>query len=223
MRLLVVEDNPKVARFIVKGLREEGYSVDLAERGDQALYLARLTDYDLIILDIMLPGMDGFEVIQTLRGGGNRAPVLMLTARDRLEDKIKGLELGGDDYLTKPFAFAELVARIRVLLRRTRSEPDPLLRIADLEVDPLTRTVRRGDRRLELTAREFSLLDFLLRNQNRVLTRTAIIEHVWDMNFDSDTNLVDVYISHLRRKIDDGCELKLIHTVRGVGYVMRTD
>jgi heavy metal response regulator len=223
MRLLVVEDNPKVARFIVKGLREEGFAVDLAERGDQALHMARLADYDLIVLDLMLPGRDGFEITQTLRGAGDRTPILILSARNRLEDKIRGLEHGADDYLTKPFAFAELVARIRVLLRRVRSDPDPLLHLDNLEMDPLTREVRRDDRRIELTSREYALLDFLLRNQNRVLTRTAIIEHVWDMNFDSDTNLVDVYISHLRRKIDDEFERKLIHTVRGVGYVMRAD
>jgi heavy metal response regulator len=223
MRLLVVEDNPKVAQFIVKGLREEGYAVDLAERGDEAVTLTRLTDYDLIVLDLLLPRMDGLEVTRTLRGAGNPVPILMLTARGGVEDRIRGLEEGADDYLTKPFAFAELVARVRALLRRSQGTPETTLRIADLVVDPVTRSVSRGDRQIELTAREYALLDFLLRNQNRVLTRTAIVEHVWDMNFDSDTNLVDVYISHLRRKIDDDSSCRLIHTVRGVGYVMRVD
>ena len=221
MRILVVEDHQSVARFIVKGLREEGYAVDTAGDGKEAVTLARLAEYDVIVLDVNLPEMNGFEVVARLRKLGIATPVLMLTVRDGIEDRVHGLDAGADDYLTKPFAFAELLARIRALLRRSSASPPAALRLADLTLDPVTREVTRGGAKIVLTNREYGLLEFLLRNQGRILTRTTIIEHVWDMHFDSDTNLVDVYIRHLRAKLDEGYPVKLIHTVRGVGYVLR--
>jgi len=222
MRILVVEDHESVSRFVVKGLTEAGYAVDHVAGGDQVLPALARTPYDLVILDLMLPGLGGHEVLRRMRGEKRNMPVLILTARDRLDDKVQGLDLGADDYLTKPFAFAELLARARALLRR-RGERDPLLRIADVEIDLAAHSVQRGGRRLELTAKEFSLLAYLLQNQNRVVTRTCLIEHVWDMHFDSDTNLVDVLVSKLRGKLEAGGAGRLIHTVRGVGYVLREE
>jgi heavy metal response regulator len=221
MRVLVVEDNHRVAGFIIKGLQEEHYSVDHAADGDEAVRLARGGVYDAILLDIMLPGRDGFAVTAALRQNGCQTPILMLTAKGSVEDKVRGLDQGADDYLTKPFAFAELLARLRALLRRQSSEAEAVLKIADLTMDPVTHVVFRGGRKIELTAKEYGVLEFLLRNKNRVVTRTTLIEHVWDMNFDSDTNLVDVYIRYLRKKVDEDFELKLIQTVRGVGYTLK--
>ncbi len=221
MRVLVVEDNQKVASFLVKGLREEHYSVDYAADGEEALRLARHDVYDAIVLDIMLPGRSGFEVTEVLRQNQCQTPILMLTAKDRVDDKVRGLNLGADDYLTKPFAFAELLARLRALIRRNTPDATPVLTAADLTLDPISHEVHRAGHRIELTAKEFGVLEFLLRNQNRVITKTTLIEHVWDMNFDSDTNLVAVYIRYLRKKIDDDFEPKLIQTVRGVGYVLK--
>jgi heavy metal response regulator len=223
MRILVVEDHETVARFIVKGLREEGYAVDVAENGIDAIRMARLADYDAIVLDVNLPGANGFEVVSRLRHHEVQSPVLMLTVRDRVEDRVQGLDAGADDYLVKPFAFAELLARIRALLRRSGPSQPTMLQLADLTLDPITREVTRNGERIDLTNREYSLLEFLLRNQGRTLTRTSIIEHVWDIHFDSGTNLVDVYIRHLRAKLDEDYPVKLIHTVRGVGYAMREE
>ncbi|GAB6064735.1 heavy metal response regulator transcription factor [Deferrisoma palaeochoriense] len=223
MRILVVEDEAKVASFIRKGLEEERYAVDVAGDGEEGLELAELNPYDLIVLDLMLPGLDGFRFIQKLRGQGIATPILVLTARDSVSDKVKGLDLGADDYLTKPFAFAELLARIRALLRRGTPQASPVLQVADLTLDPAARRVTRAGRSIELTAKEFALLEYFLRNAGRVLTRTMILEHVWDQSFDSYTNVVDVYVNYLRKKVDQGFEPKLIHTVRGVGYVLREE
>ncbi|RMG98047.1 MAG: DNA-binding response regulator [Candidatus Dadabacteria bacterium] len=223
MRILVVEDEAKVASFIRKGLEEERYAVDVAGDGEEGLELAELNPYDLIVLDLMLPGLDGFRFIQKLRGQGIATPILVLTARDSVSDKVKGLDLGADDYLTKPFAFAELLARIRALLRRGTPQTSPVLQVADLTLDPAARRVTRAGKPIELTAKEFALLEYFLRNAGRVLTRTMILEHVWDQSFDSYTNVVDVYVNYLRKKVDQGFEPKLIHTVRGVGYVLREE
>ena len=221
MRILVVEDHEKVAQFIVKGLREEHFAVDHAATGTEGLSMARVGEYDAIVLDVMLPGKNGFEVVAELRAKGIATPVMMLTAKANVEDRVQGLDVGADDYLVKPFAFAEFLARVRALIRRReRGVPAPL-KVADLSLDVVSHEVTRGGQRIELTSREYSVLEFLLRNRGRVVTRTSMIEHVWDMHFDSDTNLVDVYIRHLRAKLDDPFPLKLIHTVRGVGYVIK--
>ncbi len=221
MRILVVEDEEKVASFIRKGLEEEHYAVDLALDGTEGLHLAETHPYDLIVLDLMLPGLDGFRFVQRLREGGIDTPILILTARDSVESKVRGLDLGADDYLTKPFAFAELLARVRALLRRGKPHTPPVLRVADLTLDPAARRVTRAGKVIELTPKEFALLEYLMRHAGRVLTRTMILEHVWDQSFDSYTNVVDVYINYLRKKIDHGFEPRLIHTVRSVGYVLR--
>jgi heavy metal response regulator len=223
MRLLVVEDEKKVARFVKKGLEEEGYAVDVAADGKTGLDLALDRVHDLIILDIQLPKMDGLGVLNALRREKVSIPVLLLTVRATIEDKVLGLDAGADDYLTKPFAFQELVARVRALLRRRSEDKQPLLQIADLTLDPARRTVFRGDQKIDLTTREFALLDYFMRNEGRVLTRTMISEHVWDYDFDSETNVIDVYVNYLRKKIDSGREQKLIHTVRGVGYMMKME
>jgi len=221
VRILVVEDQQKVAQFIVRGLREERFAVDHASTGTEGLSMARVGEYDALILDIMLPGKNGFEVVSELRAASVTTPVLMLTAKVRVEDRVRGLDAGADDYLVKPFAFAELLARVRALIRRhERDVPAPMV-VGDLTLDPIGHGVTRGGQRVELTAKEYSVLEFLMRNRGRVVTRTSMVEHVWDMHFDSDTNLVDVYIRHLRAKLDDPFPAKLIHTVRGVGYVIK--
>lgn len=221
MRLLVVEDDPKVARFIQKGLADESFVVDLAQDGEAALDRARLATYDLIILDVMLPRMDGFAVCRQLRAMGRDVPILMLSARGMIEDRVQGLDTGSDDYLTKPFAFAELSARVRALLRRRTPSAFLLLQIADLSLDPSARVVTRADRRIDLTPKEFALLEYLMRNAGQVLTRAMIAEHVWDFTWDRLTNVIDVVISHLRKKIELPEEQRLIHAVRKVGYVLR--
>lgn len=223
MKLLVVEDHDKVAQFIVKGLREERYTVDLAVNGDNGLSLAQTGAYDLIILDLMLPGKSGYTVAETLRKGGIKTPIIMLTARDQVQDKVRCLDVGADDYLSKPFAFEELLARIRALLRRGELVFSNRLTVADLVMDVIQHEVYRGGAKIELTVKEYGLLEYLLRNKGRIVTRTAIIEHVWDIHFDSDTNLVDVYIRYLRKKIDDNFTPKLIHTIRGIGYVLKEE
>lgn len=221
MRILVVEDHEKVAQFIVKGLREEHFAVDHAATGTEGLSMARVGEYDAIVLDVMLPGKNGFEVVAELRAKEITTPVLMLTAKANIDDRVQGLDAGADDYLVKPFAFAEFLARVRALIRRRERDVPAPLKVADLTLDVVSHEVNRGGQRIELTSREYSVLEFLLRNRGRVVTRTTMIEHVWDMHFDSDTNLVDVYIRHLRAKLDDPFPQKLIHTVRGVGYVIK--
>ena len=223
MRLLVVEDEKKVSSFIKKGLEEEGYAVDVALDGKTGLQMAMDRVHDLIVLDIHLPGLDGLSVLHELRAGRVSTPVLLLTVRANIEDKVLGLDAGADDYLTKPFAFRELVARIRALLRRQTEAKLPVLRFADLTLDPARRMVFRGAKKIDLTAKEYALLDYFIRNPGRVLTRTMIADHVWDYNFDSMTNIIDVYVNYLRRKIDSDREHKLIHTVRGVGYVLKQE
>jgi heavy metal response regulator len=221
MRILLVEDEKKIAHFIERGLQEEHYAVDIAYEAESALFMANTNPYDLIILDIMLPGRDGLSVCRDLRRNKLDVPILMLTARERVQDRVMGLDSGADDYLTKPFAFDELLARIRALLRRKSGSPTALLRVADLELDQLSHKVRRAGREIELTGKEYSLLEYLMLNANQVVTRTMICEHVWDIHFDSDTNVIDVYINYLRNKIDRGFSSRLIHTIRGVGYILK--
>ncbi|MBT3516438.1 MAG: heavy metal response regulator transcription factor [Nitrospina sp.] len=221
MRILVVEDDKKVAGFIKKGLEEESYAVDVAYDGEDGLHFGSEGQYDLIILDIMLPKIDGLEILSQLRDQGKDTPILLLTAKDAVDDKVTGLNKGADDYLTKPFAFSELLARVRVLLRRGKAEVKTTLMISDLTLDLVSHKVNRGGDEIELTGKEYGLLEYFMRNQEKVLTRTMIAEHVWDYNFDTFTNVIDVYINHLRKKIDKGRELKLLHTLRGVGYVMK--
>lgn len=224
MKILVVEDEPKTGAYLKQGLSEAGFVVDLARDGVDGLHLGRSGEYDLAILDVMLPGLDGWQVLEGLRRAGCGMPVLFLTARDHVEDRVKGLELGADDYLVKPFAFAELLARVRTLLRRGgRSQEPQHMRVADLELDVLRRRVSRSGRHIELTAREFALLELLLRRRGEVLPRSLIASRIWDMNFDSDTNVIEVAVRRLRAKIDDDFEPKLIRTVRGMGYVLDAD
>ena len=223
MRLLVVEDEVKLAQYLLKGLGENGHVVDLAHDGIEGRRLATAGDYDLVLLDLMLPGVDGFGVLAAMRNAGRRTPVLMLTARDKVEDRVRGLEQGADDYLVKPFAFSELLARVGALLRRgapANAQPATQLSLADLELDLLARKARRAEQRLDLTAKEFSLLALLLRRRGQILSRTVLAEQVWDMNFDSDTNIVEVAVRRLRAKLDDPFPSKLLHTVRGMGYVL---
>jgi two-component system copper resistance phosphate regulon response regulator CusR len=219
MRLLLAEDERPAGGYLVKGLSENGFVVDWAQSGPDALHLATTGSYDVIVLDVGLPQMDGWEVIKRLRMS-SQTPVLFLTARDRVEDRVRGLELGADDYLIKPFAFSELLARVRALQRRGKQQEPDVLRMADLEVNTLRRRVERGGQRIDLTAKEYALLILLLRRSGEVLSRTMIAEQVWDMNFDSDTNVVEVAVRRLRAKIDDPYANKLIHTVRGFGYVL---
>lgn len=221
MKILIVEDEPKTGSYLEQGLGESGFITDLKSDGHGGLQQALTGEYDLILLDIMLPGLNGWEILQHLREAGHTVPVLCLTARDQVDDRVKGLELGADDYLVKPFAFSELLARMRTLLRRASVSPQPLtLRVADLELDPVRRRVIRAGQRIPVTAKEFTLLDLLMRRQGEVLSRSLIASQVWDMNFESDTNVIDVAVKRLRSKVDDEFPTKLIHTVRGMGYVL---
>jgi len=222
MRILVVEDEKKVAGFIKKGLEEESYAIDVVSNGVEGEYMASTNDYDVIVLDIMLPKKSGFDVVKDLRAKNIKTPVLLLTARDSVEDKVKGLDSGADDYLNKPFAFEELLARVRALMRR-KDYGLAELKFADLVLDQATRKAKRGDEIVDLTSKEYGLLEYFLRNPNKVLTRTMIAEHVWDYTFDSDTNIIDVYVNHLRNKIDKEPFKKVIHTVRGVGYILKEE
>jgi len=219
VRLLVIEDEPKSAAYLRKGLSEHGYVTDIAENGDDGLHMARNSEYDLVILDVMLPRRDGWEVLSDLRRAGKQTPVLFVTARDSVPERVKGLELGADDYLVKPFAFSELLARIRTILRRAPVRIGDTLRIADLELCPLSHRATRAGKRLDLTLKEFLLLTLFVRHPGEILSRALIAEQVWDMNFDCGTNVVDVHVRRLRSKVDDPFERKLIRTVRGAGYV----
>ena len=220
MRILVIEDEKKVASFVKKGLEEEHYAVDIAYDGEMGLYMADVNEYDLIVLDLMIPKIDGLEVLKRIRSSKNNVPILILTAKDTVEDIVKGLDSGCDDYLTKPFNFMVFLARIRALLRREKIEKEPLIKIADLTLSPVTHKVMRKGMEIEVTSKEYALLEYFMRNPDRVLTRTMISEHVWDYHFDSLTNVIDVYVNYLRKKIDKDFEPKLIHTIRGVGYIL---
>ena len=220
MKLLIVEDQPKTGQYLRQGLSEAGFNAELAADGTTGQHLALTGDYALLILDVMLPGRDGWQILQAVRGAGLEIPVLFLTARDAVEDRVHGLELGADDYLVKPFAFSELLARVRSLLPRRSAQQETSLQLADLRLDLIRRRVERGGQRIDLTAKEFSLLEMLLRRQGEVLPKSLIASQVWDMNFDSDTNVIEVAIRRLRLKIDDDYPNKLIHTVRGMGYVL---
>ena len=221
MKILIIEDEAKTRDYLQQGLAEAGFSVDAARSGMDGHHLAMTELYDLVILDVMLPDIDGWRILQSLREAGRKVPVLFLTARDSVNDRVKGLDLGADDYLVKPFAFAELLARVRTLLRRGATPAsETTLNVADLELDLMRRRVVRGGRRIQLTAKEFALLELLIRHQEEVLPRSMIASQVWDMNFDSNTNVIDVAIRRLRSKIDDPFDLKLIHTVRGMGYML---
>jgi two-component system, OmpR family, copper resistance phosphate regulon response regulator CusR len=220
MKLLIVEDEPKTGDYLRQGLTEAGFVVDLVRDGLDGLHLATTGEYDVAVLDVMLPRMDGWTVLQALRAAGCEMPVLFLTARDQVEDRVRGLELGADDYLVKPFAFSELLARVRSLLRRGKNKEPEVLSVADLEIDLLRRRVTRAGDRIDLTAKEFALLALLVRRQGEVLPRSLIASQVWDMNFDSDTNVIEVAVRRLRAKVDDPFEPKLIRTVRGMGYVL---
>lgn len=221
MHILVVEDEHKLAGILKRGLQENGYAVDLAYDGEDGLAFAESGGFDLIILDVMLPIIDGFQVARRLREDRIDTPILMLTARDSIDDRVAGLDSGADDYLVKPFAFRELLARVRALLRRGDSVKEPVLRISDLELDTVSRQVRRGGQAIPLTSKEYAMLEYFVRNPNRVLTRTEIVEHVWDYDSTSMSNVVDVYLRYLRRKLDDEFEPKLLHTVRGAGYQLK--
>jgi DNA-binding response OmpR family regulator len=223
MRILVVEDEEKVASFIRKGLEQSAHTVDVAPNGEEALVLADINSYDAVILDMMLPGKDGLQVVREMRARGSAVPVLALTARGTLEDRVRGLDSGCDDYLAKPFAFDELLARLRALLRRTGVTRSPRLEYAGLILDPATRVVTRDGRAIELTNKEYALLEMLMRRPGQILTRNAILEGVWGYDFDSTSNVLEVYMNFLRKKIDQGFPRKLLHTVRGVGYVLREE
>ncbi|MEI7905449.1 MAG: response regulator transcription factor [Candidatus Firestonebacteria bacterium] len=218
MRILVIEDEKKIAAFIKRGLKEEGYAVDAASDGEEGVFLAVDKEYDLIILDIMIPKLDGLSVCRAIRKKGLETPIIMLTAKDTVKDKVAGLDAGADDYLTKPFAFEELLARVRAGLRKNSRKSGTVLKIEDLELDPVSHKVIRSKKTIELTSKEYSLLEYMLRNQGKVITRNMIAEHVWDIDFDTGTNVIDVYINYLRKKIDQGFPRKLINTVRGRGY-----
>ena len=221
MRILIVEDEKKIASFIKRGLKEEGYAVDIASDGEEGFFLAVTNPYDLIILDLMLPKMDGIKLCKTLREKKIRTPIMMVTALDAVSDKVGGLDSGADDYLTKPFAFEELLARIRALLRKNDGPSATMLKVQDLTLDLLSHKVDRQGETIDLTGKEYSLLEYLMRNAGAVVTRTMISEHVWDINFDTDTNVIDVYINYLRKKIDGNFDKSLIHTVRGRGYIIK--
>lgn len=220
MRVLIIEDEHRLSNVVKKGLMEEGFAVDQAFDGEEGQYLAEAESYDLIILDVMLPRIDGMEVCRSIRRKKITTPILMLTAKTKVEDKVIGLDSGADDYLTKPFAFTELKARIQALFRRSHNQAETTLKIDDLEVDPVKHIVKRGDKTISLTPKEFAILEFLLRHRNEVITRTQITEHVWDYNFDALSNVVDVFIATLRKKVDSGFKNTLIHTVHGVGYTI---
>jgi DNA-binding response OmpR family regulator len=221
MKILLVEDDHRIARFVLRGLAAEGYAVEVADNGDDALELCRSNEYAIVILDRMLPGIDGIEICATLRRERRQCLVLMLTAKDALQDKVEGLTAVADDYLTKPFAFDELLARLQALLRRTRYEPDePLLQVGDLTLDPATRRARRGEREIVLTLKEYMLLAYLMENAGKVLSRTRILNHVWGYNFDPESKVVDVYIRYLRQKVDEGEAKPIVKTVRGFGYTV---
>ncbi|MBI3343918.1 MAG: response regulator transcription factor [Gammaproteobacteria bacterium] len=222
MRILIIEDDRQAADYLAKGLKEQGYVVDLAADGKEGLHLAMTESYDVLVVDRMLPGLDGLSLIQSLRDNGKHTPVLILSALGEVDDRVKGLQAGGDDYLTKPYAFSELVARIEALLRRgSEARVDSRLRVADLEMDLLARTVTRNGQRIDLQPREFRLLEYLMRHSNQVVTRTMLLEKVWDYHFDPQTNVIDVHISRLRQKIDKSFATPLLHTVRGAGYCLR--
>ncbi len=221
MRILVVEDEKKIASFIERGLKEQRYVVDVCHDGEKGGFLSDVNPYDLIILDIMLPGLDGLSLCRQIRIKNKEVPILMLTAKDAVKDKVRGLQEGADDYLTKPFAFEELLARVAVLLRRKNIDKAASLRVADLELDQIKRIVKRTDKEITLTSKEYALLEYLMRHANQVVTRTMISEHVWNEDFDSFSNVVDVYINHLRNKVDKGHKKPLIHSVRGTGYVLK--
>lgn len=224
MRVLLIEDDPKIASFIVKGFRESGFAIEHAADGETGLQLALAGDYDAAVVDLMLPALDGLAVIDRIRRRRVRLPVIILSARRSVDERVKGLQAGGDDYLTKPFAFSELLARVQALVRRASSVPEPTcLAVGELTVDLLTREVRRGESKIELQPREFSLLAYLARNAGRVVSKTMIMEHVWDYNFDPETNVVESRICRLREKIDRGFERRLLHTVRGAGYVLKDE
>jgi two-component system copper resistance phosphate regulon response regulator CusR len=223
MKILVIEDEIKTAKFLRKGLSEAGYIVDVAPKGLEGLHLVQEVDFDLIILDVMLPALDGWQVLARMRASGNKALVLMLTAKDAVHERVRGFELGADDYLVKPFAFSELLARVRSLLRRPTPKTQETIRMADLEIDLLRHRASRAGQKLDLTSKEFVLLTLLARRAGEVLSRTLIAESVWDMNFDSNTNVVDVNVRRLRSKVDDPYPVKLIHTVRGTGYVLEAE
>jgi heavy metal response regulator len=223
MRILVVEDEKKVASFIKRGLEEENFNVDVAYDGEEGRYMAETNQYDLILMDVMLPKKDGLTVVRELREKDIAVPVLCLTAKDTVDDIVAGLDSGSDDYLTKPFAFAELLARVRALLRRGAQDRGAEIHFADLRLDPVEHKVWRGNKEIELTAKEYALLEYFMRNPNQTLTRTMIAEHVWDYTFDSFTNIIDVYVNYLRKKIDKDFDKKLIHTVRGAGYVLKEE
>lgn len=223
MRILIVEDDKKVGGFLKRGLQEEQYAVDVCRNGTDALYMAQLNPYDVIILDIMLPGMDGFTVCREMRQKAILTPILMLTAKDEIEDKVTGLSEGADDYLTKPFSFDELLARIRALLRRSQDYKTKELKAGDLELDPLRRMVTRSGEKIDLTGKEYALLEYLLRNRGRTVTPSMILEHVWDMDYMGSSNIVNVYINHIRNKIDKDFDIKLIQTVRGHGFRIDED
>lgn len=220
MRLLLVEDETRIAHFVAKGLREESYAVDVVGNGKDALYQTEINDYDVVILDVMIPGLDGIAACRAIRAKGKRIPILMLTARDGVQDRIKGLDAGADDYLTKPFEFGELLARLRALLRRPKELQLPQIVVDDLVLDTASQTAKRGSRKIPLTAKEYALLEFLARNAGRVIGRAEIAEHVWDESFDPFSNLIEVYINRLRRKIDEGTAKPLLQTRRGSGYIL---
>jgi len=222
MRVLIIEDDQQIASFVTKGLKQAGFAVDHVVDGEEGLEMAELNPYDVMVIDIMLPGLDGFSVIERLRSGGNTTPVLVLSARGSLDDKLKGFRSGSDDYLTKPFSFSELQARLQALLRRSsRGQGQNVLEVGDLTMDLLSRKVSRANREIELQPREFALLEYLMRNSGNVVSKTMILEHVWDYHFDPQTNVVDVLVHRLRNKIDKDFQKKLLHTVRGVGYVLK--
>lgn len=223
MRILLVEDESRVAGFIGRGLREQAYAVDVAADGEQALYLASINDYDLVVLDVMLPKKDGYAVCRELRAGGFRTPILMLTARDAVDDRVSGLDAGADDYLVKPFDFKELLARMRALLRRSADLRPPVAQVADLTLDTTSHCVRRSGRKVSLTAKEYALLEYLVLNQGRVVGREQISQHVWDDAFDPLSNVIDVYVKRLRAKLDAGFTPRLIHTRRGEGYILTAE